>query len=148
MKKPFPYLLLADDDPDDQETFLEAFSRLNVHAAVRTVNDGKELFEFLDGRPPDELPVMILLDYKMPLVTAPEILERLSNHPLYAAIVKVVWSSSERSKDMQDCLRLGATAYFKKPSTAKELDEIIRQIDAILAQQAVLYKAGVDRSST
>jgi CheY-like chemotaxis protein len=135
MKKASPYLLLADDDPDDQETFMEAFTRLYPQTKVQTVNDGQELFVFLDTHSPDELPVLILLDFKMPLVTGPEVLERLSDHPMYAPIPKVVWSTSERSKDIQECQRLGADAYFKKPATAKELDYIILQIDKILIKQ-------------
>jgi DNA-binding NarL/FixJ family response regulator len=47
----------------------------------------------------------------------------------------VIWSTSERSKDIQECQRLGATAYFKKAATAKELDHIIHQIDKILKNQ-------------
>jgi hypothetical protein len=61
-------------------------------------------------------------------------LKRLSDHPIYDPIPKVVWSTSERSKDRQECQRLGA-AYYKKPATAKELDHIIHQIDNILKKQ-------------
>ena len=135
MKKALPYLLLADDDPDDRETFLEAFARLHPLASVQTVNDGKELFEVLDGHTNGELPILILLDYKMPLVAGPEVLKRLADHPIYAQIPTVVWSSSERSKDIQECHRLGASAYLKKPATAREMDQIIHQIDTILTKQ-------------
>ena len=127
--------MLADDDPDDRETFTEAFTRWYPQIKVHTVNDGQELFEFLDTCTPDEFPVLILLDFKMPLVNAPEVLERLSNHSIYDLIPKVVWSTSERSKDIQECQRLGAAAYFKKAATAKEMDQIIHQIDKILIKQ-------------
>ena len=69
------------------------------------------------------------------MITGPEVLERLSSHPIYSPIHKIVWSTSERTKDIQECLRLGAAAYFKKPATAKELDHIILQIDKILTKQ-------------
>ena len=135
MKKAPPYILLADDDEDDREIFLEAFSRIHPKADVQTVNDGIQLFEFLDAHTNGELPILILLDYKMPLISGPEVLERLSDHPVYAPIPKVVWSTSERSKDIQECHRLGASAYFKKPATANEMDQIIHQIDNLLTKQ-------------
>lgn len=135
MKKDLPYILLADDDPDDVITFLQAFSEVNHHATVQTVTDGKELIEFLDVCGPDELPALILIDYKMPVVSGPEVLQRLAYHSEYAHIPKVVWSTSERSQDIENCVRLGAAGYFLKPASSSELDELIQKIELIYAAQ-------------
>jgi CheY-like chemotaxis protein len=135
MNKELPYILLADDDPDDLNTFLQAFSELDPHAPVHTVVDGQELIEFLDGRDPDELPSLIVLDYKMPIVSGPEVLQRLASSPEYAHIPKVVWSASERSQDIENCIRLGAAGYFLKPASSSELDELIQKIGLIYSAQ-------------
>jgi CheY-like chemotaxis protein len=132
MEQELPYILLADDDPDDQEVFCDAFTRLNPHACVKIVGDGNELFEFLDGCTVHELPALILIDFKMPLVTGPEILQRLDANNIYRAIPKLIWSTSVRSKDIEECKRLGADDYLKKPATVAETDGLTRQINSIL----------------
>lgn len=135
MNKELPYILLADDDPDDLNVFLQAFSEVHPHASIRTVTDGQRLFEFLDGCDPDELPSLILIDYKMPIISGPEVLQKLASSPEYADIPKVVWSASERTQDIENCIRLGATGYFVKPASAKELDELIQKIERIYSAQ-------------
>lgn len=132
MKKKTPYILLADDDPDDRELFSEAITQKD-HIVVQTVNNGQELFAFLDAQSPDELPALILLDYNMPLITGPEILQRLGTQSTYAHIPKLVWSSSARTKDIQECIRMGADSYIKKPSTNQEMEELLHQVDKILS---------------
>jgi two-component response regulator ARR-A family len=135
MNKELPYILLADDDPDDLNTFLEGFSELNPYASVQTVIDGQELVEFLDGCEPDELPSLIVLDYKMPILSGPEVLQRLASSPEYAHIPKVVWSTSKRSQDIENCIHLGAAGYFLKPASSSELYELIQKIELIYSAQ-------------
>ncbi len=141
MKKKTLYILIADDDADDQEMLSEAFMRQKPGAIIRTVMDGKELFDFLDACPPDELPVLILLDFKMPLVTGPEVLQHLSSHPTYVSIPKLVWSSSTRTKDIEICRQMGADGYFKKPATSKEMDEFVNIIYEIFTAQLIQSKS-------
>lgn len=135
MKDGLRYILLADDDPDDQDTFSEAYIRHNPDACVQTVNDGKELLDYLNACPADELPTLILLDFKMPVLSGPEALQALASNAAYAHIPKLVWSTSVRTKDIDECIRLGAIRYFKKPSSFQELAESVRQIDAIFNSQ-------------
>jgi len=141
MSKQLPYILLADDDPDDLETFTNAYTRLNPSVFVETVNDGKELFDVLDGCDPDELPTLILLDFKMPLISGPEVLQRLASSMEYASIPKLVWSTSERPKDIEQCQKFGADHYFRKPATSREADELVRQIDKIFIARRQILKS-------
>jgi CheY-like chemotaxis protein len=135
MKKKKPYIVLAEDDPDDRDMFLEEFARQNPDAVIETVTDGKELLELLNVLLPEELPTLILLDYKMPLITGPEVLQHLNSHPTYSSIPKLIWSTSIRTKDVEDCIGLGAVGYFKKPSTASEMDELVGQIDKMFTER-------------
>ena len=135
MNKELPYVLLADDDPDDVAAFTQAFSEVNPHSCVEAVSDGQELFEYLDGCNPDELPSLIVLDYKMPLISGPEVLQRLSSMLGHAHIPVVVWSTSGRSQDIDNCVRLGASGYFPKPASSTELHELIHKIDLIFSSQ-------------
>lgn len=135
MNKELPYILLADDDPDDLNVFLQAFNELNPHTSVHTVSDGQELIEFLEACDPDELPAIFVIDYRMPLVSGPEVLQWLSSHREYAHIPKVVWSTSDRPRDIENCIRLGATGYFPKPTSFGKLGELIKKIELIYSAQ-------------
>lgn len=135
MNKRLPYILLADDDPDDVNVFLQAFGERYPHTPVQTVSDGQELIEFLDSCDPNELPALILLDYRMTILSGPEVLQILASHPQHALLPKVVWSTSARSQDKENCIRLGAAGYFPKPASAGELEELIQKIEWMYSAQ-------------
>jgi CheY-like chemotaxis protein len=131
MKQATPYILLAEDDYDDRDIFVEAFAALHPQIPVKHVRDGKDLFGFLDSCPRDDLPSLILLDYNMPFLTAPVALRQLRASIDYAHIPTIIWSSSRRSKDITECLQLGASLYLHKPADTKELNDLIGRISQL-----------------
>jgi CheY-like chemotaxis protein len=128
MNNDLPYIVLADDDPDDREALIHPFVQQNPNVRVVVVGDGQELLNFLANCPGDALPVLILMDYKMPILTAAEILEKLAGDDRYSEITKLVWSTSDRAEYVDRCMQQGATAYFAKPSSLAELATIVDQM--------------------
>lgn len=118
------WVLLADDDLEDQEMLIEVIREMDPAVQVETVSDGQEVLSILDGLSGPELPSLIILDYKMPYLNAGEVLEALKKDPRYNEIPKVCWSSSHRQDDIHRCLKAGACHYFEKPSTTSELRSI------------------------
>jgi CheY-like chemotaxis protein len=131
-----PYILLAEDDPDDQDAFSEAFMRLNPEVPLKIVQDGQELLDFLDACPDARLPAIIVLDYKMPKLTGADVLRYLAVCRRFNHIPKIVWSTSAREKDITECLQLGAANYFTKPATNQELEDFIVGINAFVYRQS------------
>ena len=131
MKNQLPYILLADDDPDDREALIQPFIRLNPGARVQCANDGRQLLDSLERCPAGELPVLILMDYKMPFLTAAEILESLAGDQRYADVLKLVWSTSNRAEYVDRCVGNGASHYFAKPNTVSELEKIVDRITRV-----------------
>ncbi|HVS95676.1 MAG TPA: response regulator [Puia sp.] len=127
-----PYILLAEDDPDDRSSFVTDFERHIVFAAVETVGDGQQLIDFLSRCRWDRLPSMILIDYKIPCLNAPEILRQLSADPRYSNIPKYVWSAALGMEEIDQCKQLGASTYFEKPSGPREMEEIVHQLGELL----------------
>ena len=128
MNKDLPYLLLADDDPDDRDALIQPFVQQNPNVRVIVMGDGQELLNFLGDCPGDALPVLILMDYKMPILTAAEVLEKLAEDDRYTEIPKLVWSTSDRAEYVDRCLQHGAVAYFAKPSSLAELAKIVERM--------------------
>lgn len=131
-----PYVVLADDDPDDQELFCSAMRCYYPQINVRTFHDGDELLAFLETCTMSSLPALILIDYKMPRISAPQILQVTGPNTPYAHIPKIVWSTSERRKDNEECLHLGANRFVIKPDTNHHLDQFIKSLEEWLDKPA------------
>lgn len=126
-----PYILLADDDPDDRDTLIHPFLQQNPGVRVVAFGDGRELLSFLLACPDDELPVLILMDYKMPYVTAAELLQMLAADHRYDGIPKLVWSTSGRAEYVDQCVEHGASQYFTKPNSLPELASIVERMTGV-----------------
>ena len=133
-----PYILLAEDDPDDRDLFCAGMQRLYPHVDIHTFQDGDALLDFLDTCTWPALPAFILVDYKMPRFTAPQILQVTGAGTRYAHIPKIVWSTSERQKDIDECLNLGAARFAIKPDTGCKLDELINSFEEWLSNSKLI----------
>jgi len=122
------YVLLADDDADDCEMFADRFLLRNPGADVECVSSGYEALSYLRDCPPDRLPQMIVIDYKMPGITGEEVLRALQNDERYHRIPKIMWSTSNNQKYIDGSLQSGAERYFTKPPDMRGFDTMIDQI--------------------
>jgi CheY-like chemotaxis protein len=62
----------------------------------------------------------------MPELNGAEILKELSANKRYYHIPKIIWSTSGAEKYKQMCLSLGAQDYVIKPSSVKELQNVVK----------------------
>src|ERR1700742_4210714 len=93
-----PYILVADDDPEDQEMLAERFRRRNPSAKVKLLANGYEVLNFLSACAQDELPQLIVTDYKMPGLTGAELILSLQRNTRSHHIPKIVWSTSNNQE--------------------------------------------------
>jgi CheY-like chemotaxis protein len=121
-------ILVADDDPDDREFLMEIISQIDGSFKIDTVVNGQQVLQYLDQCEQSDLPCLIILDYKMPFLNGAEVLEKMKAGTLYAAIPKVVWSTSTDKELVNRCIRAGAVNYFPKPSKTSEMKVIARQM--------------------
>ena len=119
-----PFIFLAEDDIDDQELLIEAFSQLDNTISVTAVNNGKKAVSFLENLSHEENPCLIVLDYNLPELSGAEILERLNRMKRFKEVTKVVWSTSNSSVYEQLCLELGAKAYLVKPNDISGINRL------------------------
>lgn len=111
-------VFLAEDDQDDQVTFLEALIEVNLAIEVKIFENG---FSLLKGLGNGKLPSLIILDLNMPLLNGLETLTELKKNEQLKDIPKLVWSTSENAEVKYACLQLGANDYFEKPDTFSRL---------------------------
>jgi len=123
---PSKFILLGEDDPDDLDMLTEVFSAIDNSFILFYVNSGKEVLSALEKLHDDQMPCLIVLDYNMPGLNGADILKEIGSNDRYAAIPKIVWSTSGGDKFKQTCLELGAKDYVIKPSNNQDLEKIAR----------------------
>ena len=123
---PSKFILLGEDDPDDQEMLKEVFKSIDTSFVLFFVNNGKEILSALEKLKDDQMPCLIVLDYNMPGLNGADILRELSTNERYKNIPKVVWSTSGSEKFRSVCLELGAVDYVIKPNNVVGLEEVAR----------------------
>lgn len=118
-------LFLVDDDPDDQEFFMEAIDRLENVTLSGLANNGKEAIDKLINS--KTLPDYIFLDFNMPLMNGIECLTELKKMLLTKDIP--VFMLSTAFEQPERCKKIGAKGFIKKSADVHELET---QLDYII----------------
>jgi len=127
-------ILVADDDPEDLELIGEHILLVDPGVKLDKFMDGLSAYEHLLTQPDDELPSLIVLDYNMPGLTGSELLSSLNTANRYRAIPKVILSTSNTSKFIDECLHNGATEYIVKPGSMKEIHHLAQKLVSLAAK--------------
>jgi CheY-like chemotaxis protein len=128
-------ILLAEDEEDDVILIRRAFAKANISNPLHVVWNGQEAIAYLMGvgeyanRDEYPLPVLILLDLKMPRVGGFEVLQWLRQQPSLAPLPVLVLTSSERIRDVNEAYRLGANSFLVKPLDFENAVELSRLIN-------------------
>jgi two-component system response regulator len=127
-------VLLVEDNDDDVELTLRAFKKHNLSNKVEVAHNGQEALDYLfgqgahAGRDVSELPVLILLDLKLPKVDGVEVLRQIRIHPSTKYIPVVILTTSSQQADKIRCYDNGANSYVRKPVDFEQFTEATRQL--------------------
>ncbi|MEZ5609468.1 MAG: response regulator [Rhodocyclaceae bacterium] len=123
-------ILLVEDNPVDLDLTLRAFKRRNFANPIEVARDGQEVLEMVPrwaaGEP---LPLVILLDLKLPRVSGLEVLQQLRDTPVSQSVPVVVLTSSDEDGDVQAAYRLRANSYIVKPVNFEKFMDVATQIE-------------------
>jgi CheY-like chemotaxis protein len=109
-------IILAEDDAEDQELFIDALDEAQVPSEVTTVENGQELLDTLrDETQPN--PDMIFIDINMPVKGGKEALEEIKKDEGLREIPAVMLSTWNHPADIEDAFEKGANLYVQKPSS-------------------------------
>jgi len=125
-------ILLVEDSPDDVLFLTRALSKAGVGNALHVVEDGQQALDYLAGkdryadRAAHPLPVLVLLDLKLPYVPGLEVLRWIRTQETLRSVIVVVLTSSDHPADIKRAYALGANSFLSKPSNPDELPELIK----------------------
>ncbi len=113
-------ILIVDDDPVYS---MMVNNWLKDKFIVSTVNDGMETFSFLTNNKVD----LILLDYEMPVVDGPQILQMLRAHPETKELPVMFLTGIRDKESIQRVLKFKPEGYILKTATRDEIIKILEE---------------------
>jgi CheY-like chemotaxis protein len=128
-------ILLVEDNPQDVLLIQRAFRKANLSVPLQVVGDGEAAVQYLSGQEPYgdrscyPLPLLILLDLKLPRKSGTEVLAWLQQQPVLKRLPVVVLTSSREYADINNVYDLGANAYMVKPVAFDNLVDIVKTLN-------------------
>lgn len=122
-------ILLVEDNPDDEELTLHAFEKNNINNTIIVARNGADALDYLfgrgtyAGRDPHDLPLVVLLDLKLPKIDGLEVLRQIRANQETRLLPVVLLTSSNEDEDRLKGYMLGANSYVRKPV---DFDEFIQ----------------------
>jgi two-component system response regulator len=127
-------ILLVEDNPDDVELTIRALKKNNISNKMIVAKDGVEALDYLfgtgahAGRNVKELPIVILLDLKLPKIDGLDVLKRIRQNALTRLLPVVILTSSAEEKDKISVYEQGANSYVRKPVDFAQFTEAIKTL--------------------
>ena len=129
-----PTILLVEDDANDVFFMKRAMKLAGMLNPVQVASDGRQAIHYLGGtgehrdRAQFPLPCLVLLDLKLSHVMGLDVLKWIREQPELKTVIVLVLTSSKLPPDIRKAYFLGANSYLVKPSSPKDLSEMIRMI--------------------
>lgn len=126
-------ILIVEDNQMDYETILRAFKKLDIRNPVYRCATGEEALDFLYHRGQyadaqnSPRPNIILLDLNLPGTDGRDILKDVKKDPKVKSIPIIILTTSNSSKDIEECYGKGANIYMKK---APDWENFLREMDS------------------
>jgi two-component system response regulator len=127
-------ILLVEDDPDDEALTLRALRSGGVQHTLVVARDGVEALDYLFGtgryaaRDLEVMPLVVLLDLKLPRLDGLEVLRRIRAEDRTRLLPVVILTSSDEERDRFEGYRHGANSYVRKPVDYDQFAEAVRQL--------------------
>lgn len=133
MNYPIKKILLIEDDVKDVTLIKNALREVHFGNEIVVAEDGEVGLDMLYRRGKfagntDELPILILLDIKMPLMDGIEVLKIIRDDSVFDYIPVVMMTSSRDLHDLEECYKLGANSYVVKPLNIIDFIKVVKDV--------------------
>ena len=124
-------ILLVEDNPMDLDLTLQAFREHSIANPIVSCRDGEEALDYLEEHqlPNDwQVPILVLLDLRLPKVDGIEVLRQARKHPVWRQVPIVVLTTSRENKDIEAAYEMGINSYIVKPVDFLAFIEMVKTI--------------------
>ena len=115
----------------DVDLTLQAFKEHSVANPIVTCRDGDEALRYMEEHhlPTDaHIPILVLLDLRLPRVDGIEVLREARRHPVWKQVPIVVLTTSRENDDVRAAYALGVNSYIVKPVDFLAFAELVKTI--------------------
>lgn len=126
------YILIAEDDEDDQFLLVSAFREISEDTRLVFVENGIELinhFQKFDTGDISTLPSLLIVDLNMPKKNGKEAIRELIGKNYFRSFPTIVFSTTGNEIEKSRCRELGIDDFFVKPSNYESLLSIVSQFN-------------------
>ena len=127
-------LLVVEDEANDRFLIERAARKARILNPLQMVTNGEEAVSYLKGerdyadRHAHPLPILVLLDLKLPRRSGIEVLSWIRGSPTFHTLPVVVLTSSPDSGDVQRAYQAGANSYLVKPVAFEGLQQMMESL--------------------
>ncbi len=123
-------IFLVEDNPMDLELTRRAFAKHRLGNPLLVARDGVEAVDILERwETGDALPLVVLLDLKLPRLDGLEVLRRIRASAIAGNVPVVVLTTSDEDRDIRTAYELGANSYIVKPVDFDKFMDVASQIE-------------------
>jgi CheY-like chemotaxis protein len=136
MLQPEKTVLIVEDSDTDYEIVCWAFRKMPNAPRLLRFSNGELALAYLDGltsnqaQGPIDYPSLVLIDLNLPGIAGVQVLRQIRNSPGTSSLPIVIFSSSSREGDIEQCYRSGANSYVIKPL---KLDDMLQTMEIIVS---------------
>ena len=137
-------VLLAEDNPADQNLTRRALDRGVIHCDLRVVSNGEEAMDYLLQRKKFTDPAacprpdLLLLDLNMPRLNGRQVLEQMKADPNLDIIPVVVLTTSRQEEDVVRSYKLGCNSFIQKPIEVRDFVAALEHLGTYWLKLVVL----------
>lgn len=127
------YILLADDDKDDNILFKDVLEELLLSTHLATVHNGEQLMKMLNEEK-EPLPDILFLDLNMPRKNGFECLSEIKRTEKLKRLPVIIFSTSYESEIVNQLYKNGVQYYIRKPNDFAQFKKVIYQALTLTVQ--------------
>jgi len=115
-------IVIVEDDPETAKMFAEMVRLLGYQD--RITESGIEAIEMIAR----ENPKAVILDWILPDITGIEVMQKLNKDTRLAVIPIIMITAKTHPEEIQEGVRMGASAYLTKPIDFRDLENALHAL--------------------
>lgn len=134
------YILIAEDDEDDQFLLRSAFMEIPGDTQLVFVENGIELLEHFrkfDVGKVSQLPSLLIVDLNMPKKNGKEAIRELLDKNYFRSFKTIIFSTTGNEIEKMKCRDMGINDFFVKPSDYSSLLDVVTEFRKLAGLEAV-----------
>ncbi len=128
--------MIVEDNLADVFLIRRAIEAANVYAGLHVVHDGEQAIRFfdeVDGDITAPCPDLVILDINLPRKHGGEVLQHMRETRRCRSALVIAVSTSDSAHDREQMMKLGANAYFRKPSDYADFMKLGDMVKSLLS---------------